>query len=172
MDNFAFSGNQLAEVEWSNHRLLYATPELREDLHLSGVATVRVRVSADAPTANLAVWLVSLPWAAEPEHFNDNIITKGWADPGNAGAEDIAAPRSGTPLTPGEFVELEFALQPDDQVIPAGARIGLMIFSSDRRFTVHPEPGTMLTVDLEGTSVVLPVVGGTDALLGALPEGG
>ena len=172
VDNFAFSGNQLAAVEWSSHRLLYATPELREDVHLSGVATVRVRLSADAPAANLTVWLVSLPWAAEPEHINDNIITKGWADPGNAGAEDIAAPRSGTPLTPGEFVELEFALQPDDQVIPAGARIGLMIFSSDRKFTVHPEPGTMLTVDLERTSVVLPVVGGTDALLGALPEGG
>ncbi len=168
VDNFAFSGNQLAAVEWSNHRLLYSTPELAEDVHLSGAATVRVRVSADAPAANLTVWLVSLPWAAEPEHINDNIISKGWADPSNAGAEDIASPRSGTPLTPGEFVELEFALQPDDQVIPAGARIGLMIFSSDQDYTVHPEPGTKLTVDLAGTSISLPVVGGTAALARAL----
>ena len=30
-------------------------------------------------------------------------------------------------------------MQPDDQVIPAGARIGLMVFSSDKNFTVHPE---------------------------------
>ena len=168
VDNFAFSGNQLAAVEWSNHRLLYSTPELREDVHLSGEATVRVRVSADAAAANLTVWLVSLPWADEPEHINDNIITKGWADPSNAGAENIASPRSGTPLTPGEFVELEFALQPDDQVIPAGARIGLMIFSSDQLYTVHPEPGTMLTVDLAGTSVSLPVVGGVAALTRAI----
>ena len=122
----------------------------------------------DAPAANLTVWLVSLPWAAEPEHINDNIISKGWADPTNAGADNIASPRSGTPLTPGEFVELEFALQPDDQVIPAGARIGLMIFSSDQDYTVHPEPGTKLTVDLAGTSISLPVVGGTAALARAL----
>ena len=168
VDNFAFTGNQLAAVEWSNHRLLYSTPELAEDVHLSGAATVRVRVSADAPAANLTVWLVSLPWVDEPEHINENIITKGWADPTNAGADNIASPRSGTPLTPGEFVELEFALQPDDQVIPAGARIGLMIFSSDQDYTVHPEPGTTLTVDLAGTSISLPVVGGTAALARAL----
>jgi len=115
---------------------------------------------------------VSLPWAAEPEHINENIITKGWADPTNAGADDLAAPRTGTPLTPGEFVELEFALQPDDQVIPAGARIGLMILSSDRLFTVHPDPGTTLTVDLGATSVVLPVVGGAEVLVRAMGAGG
>ena len=167
VDNFSFTGDQLAAAEWSNHRLLYATPELREDVHLSGVATVRVRVSADAPAANLSVWLVSLPWTSSNE-INDNIITKGWADPANAGAEDIASPRGGTALTPGEFVELEFALQPDDQIIPAGARIGLMIFSSDKYFTLHPDPGTTLAVDLGETSITLPVVGGSAALRRAL----
>ncbi len=167
VDNFSFEGGQLAAAEWSNHRLLYATPELREDVHLSGVATVRVRVSADTPAANLSVWLVSLPWT-DSENINDNIITKGWADPTNAGADDIAAPRSGAALTPGEFVELEFALQPDDQIIPAGARIGLMIFSSDKHFTLHPDPGTTLTVDLGGTSIELPVVGGAEALARAI----
>jgi X-Pro dipeptidyl-peptidase len=35
-----------------------------------------------------------------------------------------------------------------------------MIFSSDREFTLQPEPGTMITVDLDGTSVKIPVVGG------------
>ena len=162
-----FTGDQLAAAEWSNHRLMYATPELREDVHLSGVATVRVRMSADATAANLSVWLVSLPWT-EGGEINDNIITKGWADPANAGAEDIASPRAGTPLTPGEFVDLEFALQPDDQVIPAGARIGLMIFSSDKFFTLHPDPGTTLTVDLGETRIALPVVGGAAALRRAL----
>ncbi len=29
-----------------------------------------------------------------------------------------------------------------------------------KEYTVHPEPGTKLTVDLRGTSVELPVVGG------------
>ncbi|MYH10152.1 MAG: Xaa-Pro dipeptidyl-peptidase [Gemmatimonadales bacterium] len=167
IDNFTLTGDQLAAAEWSNHRLLYATPELRENVHLSGVATVRVRTSADAPAANLSVWLVSLPWTESGE-INDNIITKGWADPANAGAEDITSPRTGTPLTPGEFVDLEFALQPDDQIIPAGARIGLMIFSSDKFFTLHPDPGTTLTVDLGETRIALPVVGGSAALRRAL----
>ena len=167
VDNFAFEGGQLAAAEWSNHRLLYATPQLREDVHLSGVATVRVRVAADTPAANLSVWLVSLPWT-DSDNINDNIITKGWADPGNAGADDIASPRSGAALTPGEFVELEFPLQPDDQIIPAGARIGLMVFSSDKYFTLHPDPGSTLTVDLGGTSTELPVVGGAEALARAI----
>ena len=42
-----------------------------------------------------------------------------------------------------------------------------MIFSSDKDFTLWPEPGTELRVDLAGTSLTLPVVGGTDAWRGA-----
>ncbi len=167
VDNFSFAGGELAAAEWSSHRLLYATPELREDVHLSGVAKVRIRVAADAPGANLSVWLVSLPWTRS-ESINDDVITRGWADPSNAGAADVKSPRTGAPLVPGEFVELEFDLQPDDQVVPAGERIGLMIFSSDKDFTLHPDPGTRLQVDLRGTSVVLPVVGGREALAKAL----
>ncbi|MDH5758409.1 MAG: Xaa-Pro dipeptidyl-peptidase [Gemmatimonadota bacterium] len=167
VDNFSFGGGALAAAEWSTHRLLFATPVLREDVHLSGVARTRIRVAADAPAANLSVWLVSLPWTGS-RSINDDVITRGWADPRNAGAPDISSPRAGTDLVPGEFVEVEFALQPDDQIVPAGSRIGLMIFSSDRDFTLHPDPGTTLTVDLDGTSVELPVVGGRGALERAL----
>jgi X-Pro dipeptidyl-peptidase len=38
-----------------------------------------------------------------------------------------------------------------------------MIFSSDRDFTLWPEPGTELTIDLDATSIEMPVVGGADA---------
>jgi len=58
---------------------------------------------------------------------------------------------------------MTFDLQPDDQIIPAGQQIGLMVFSSDREFTLRPDPGTRLTVDIEATSLALPVVGGTKA---------
>ena len=51
---------------------------------------------------------------------------------------------------------------PDDQIIKAGQQIGLMIFSSDKEYTLHPKPGTELTIDLDGTSLTLPVVGGLD----------
>ena len=167
-DNFGFEGDHLAAADYSNHRLLYATPTLAEDAHLSGVTRVRVRLAADRPAVNLSVWLVSLPWTNGGRIY-DNVITRGWADPGNAGAENMASPRTGRELTPGEFVDVEFELQPDDQVIPAGARIGVMIFSSDKDFTVHPEPGATLTVDLAGTSIELPVVGGAGGLVFRMP---
>ena len=64
---------------------------------------------------------------------------------------------------PGKFVEMTFNLEPDDQIIAVGERIGLMIFSSDRDFTLWPPAGTKLTVDLAGTSLELPVVGGDAA---------
>jgi X-Pro dipeptidyl-peptidase len=35
-----------------------------------------------------------------------------------------------------------------------------MNFSSDRNFTLWPKPGAKLTLDLDGTSMHLPVVGG------------
>ncbi|MFT6079450.1 MAG: X-Pro dipeptidyl-peptidase [Planctomycetota bacterium] len=87
--------------------------------------------------------------------ITDNIITRGWADPQNH-----KSLTSSEPMKPGQFYDLEFDLQPDDQVIPVGQRIGLMVFSSDKEFTLRPEPGTKLSVDLAGTSLTLPVVGG------------
>ncbi len=59
---------------------------------------------------------------------------------------------------------MTFDLEPDDQVIPAGKQIGLMIFSTDREFTLWPDPGTRLTIDLNATSITLPVVGGKEAV--------
>lgn len=157
VDDVSKSGAQLAMAADSPHRLLYATPELKSDLHLSGTARLTVRVAASRPAANLSVWLVSLPWT-ERARITDNVITRGWADPQNRG--DL---RRSAPLVPGEFVQFAFDLQPDDQVIKAGARIGLMVFSSDQDFTLWPAAGTELTLDLDATVLELPVVGGRAA---------
>ena len=45
-----------------------------------------------------------------------------------------------------------------------------MIFSSDRDFTLWPAPGTERTMDLDATSVQMPVVGGVAALTRAVEE--
>ncbi len=156
VDNYSFSGATLAQAEITNHRLLYLTPTLQEDLHISGIASVTVRLASSKPAANLSVWLVSLPWQkGRKSKITDNIITRGWADPQN-----YADLSKSAPLTPNEFYKITFDLQPDDQVIPKGQQIGLMIFSSDRDFTLWPSPGTELTIDLDGTTLSLPVVGG------------
>jgi X-Pro dipeptidyl-peptidase len=151
----------------SKHRLLYATAPLSDAVHISGTPRITVRLASSKPAANLSVWLVVLPWTEGPIS-PANLITRGWADPQNhkslKDGGNYDSDSRGEPLAPGRFYDLTFDLQPDDQVVPAGKRIGLMIFSSDRDFTLWPSPGTELTIDLDGTSLRLPVVGGAGAV--------
>lgn len=167
IDDVSFTGEYLARVKNSPHRLLYTTPLLSEDVHISGTASITLSLSSSAPAANLSVWLVSLPWDGERSDGDaaiyNNIITRGWADPQNS--KSISESH---PLEPGNFYTLSFDFQPDDQIIPAGQKIGLMIFSSDQEFTLHPKAGTRLTVDLKKTGLTLPIVGGSDALQRAI----
>jgi X-Pro dipeptidyl-peptidase len=159
VDNFSFSGAALAEAEWTNHRLIYATPTLTQPVHISGTTSITINLSSNKSAANLSVWLVSLPWTENRNtKITDNVITRGWADPQN-----YRSLTESEPLVPGEFYEMKFDLQPDDQIIPKGQQIGLMIFSSDRDFTLRPTPGTELTIDLDATSITLPIVGGQAA---------
>jgi X-Pro dipeptidyl-peptidase len=105
-----------------------------------------------------------LPWnEGRRAKITDNIITRGWAD-----LQNRKSLTDSEPLIPGEFYSITFDLQPDDQLIKAGQQIGLMIFSSDREFTLWPEPGTELTIDLNGTELYLPLVGGTSAFSKAI----
>jgi X-Pro dipeptidyl-peptidase len=69
----------------------------------------------------------------------------------------------GEPLAPGKFYDLTFDLQPGDRMIPPGKQLAVLIMSSDRTFTLWPQPGTELTVDLAKTALTLPVVGGQAA---------
>lgn len=161
IDDVSKPGSQLAQALESKHRLLYVTPKLTRPLHISGTPKMHIRISSSAPAANLSVWLVSLPWK-KSRRIYDNIITRGWADPQNH--ESL---RESKPLVKGKFYDLVFDLQPDDQVIPAGQQIGLMIFSSDRDFTLWPPAGTKLKVDLGATHLELPVVGGSESFKAA-----
>jgi X-Pro dipeptidyl-peptidase len=159
IDDVAFSGKELAKAEKSEHRLLYVTPILKEAMHISGIAKISVQLASSKPAANFSVWLVALPWTDEKPKSTDNIITRGWADPQN-----YKSLTDGEPLTPGKFYNLNFDLQPDDQIIPAGKQIGLMIFSSDKEFTLWPKAGTEISINLNRTTLTLPIVGGLPAL--------
>ena len=166
VDDYTIIGKELAMAENSNHRLLFVSPILTNDLHISGVPKITVKLSSSKAAANLSVWLVSLPWDdSKKARITDNIITRGWADPQNH-----ASLRKGEPLQKGKFYNVSFDLMPDDQIIKKGQQIGLMIFSSDKEFTLHPEPGTELTIDLDGTSLSLPIVGGLDMFSNAVKE--
>ena len=123
------------------------------------MASITIKAASSKAAVNLSVYLVSLPWnTGRNSKITDNIITRGWADLQNY--ESIS---KSAPLKIGEFYEMTFDLQPDDQIIKKGQQIGLMIFSSDNNYTLLPKPGTELTIDLQGTKITIPIVGGENA---------
>ncbi|MBK7128783.1 MAG: Xaa-Pro dipeptidyl-peptidase [Crocinitomicaceae bacterium] len=158
-DDYSINYSELHKSKNASHRLLYLSPVLQKSIRISGVATVTIRLACNKPAANLSVYLITLPWI-EGKHVKiyENLITRSWADPQNH-----KSIRKGEPLIPGEYVQVSFDLMPDDQIIPEGKQIGLMIFSSDQEFTLCPKSGTQLTIDLNSTSITLPVVGGITA---------
>ncbi|MEO7217538.1 MAG: CocE/NonD family hydrolase C-terminal non-catalytic domain-containing protein, partial [Gemmatimonadaceae bacterium] len=125
------------------------------------------------PDANLTVWLVQLPFDSTTigTSIQEGLITRGWADPDNyrslTHGGNYDSKLAGVKLVPGQFVNMTFDLEPDDEFIPAGKQIGVMIMSSDPEFTLWPKLGTVITVDLNGSSFNLPIVGGAAALKSA-----
>jgi X-Pro dipeptidyl-peptidase len=170
VDDVAMSGSAAASAGESNHRLLYATPILTDTVHISGTPRVTLRVASSKAAANLSVWLVMLPYdsARSGSQSHAGVITRGWADIQNYKSLTRGGPYEsmlpGEPLVPGKFYDLTFDLEPDDEFVPPGKRLAVMIMSSDREFTLWPKPGTELTVDLARSSFSIPIVGGTTAL--------
>ena len=163
-DNASFSATSLAQSTSSNHRLLYVSEILKEDLHISGLASITIKAASSKPAVNLSVYLVSLPWNKNKgAKITENIITRGWAD-----LQNNSSLSKSSPLIPDKFYKMTFDLQPDDQIIKKGQQIGLMLFSSDSEYTLLPRPGTELTIDLKETMITLPIVGGKSAFKKAI----
>jgi X-Pro dipeptidyl-peptidase len=166
VDDAVKSGSLNASEPQSQNRLLYATPVLTDTVHISGAARMTLRLSSSAPAANLSVWLVMLPYDSTRvgSGSHTGVVARGWADIRNyksltkGGNYDSKLP--GEPLVPGKFYDVTFDLEPDDEFIPAGKRLGVMIMSSDKEFTLAPKPGTELTLDLAHSTCLIPIVGG------------
>jgi len=169
-DDVAMSGSALASAAVSGARLLYATPTLTDTVHISGTARVTLRIASSKPAANLSVWLVMLPYdsARVGSQSHAGVITHGWADIQNykslTKGGNYESKNPGEPLVPGKFYDLTFDLEPDDEFVPAGKQLAVMIMSSDREFTLWPQAGTELTIDLAHSSFSIPIVGGSAAL--------
>lgn len=169
-DNVALSGSTNASAAQSSARLLYATPVLTDTVHVSGTPRVTLRIASSAAAANLSVWLVMLPYDSSRVGSGSHagLIARGWADIQNyrslthGGNYDSLVP--GEVLVPGRFYDLTFDLEPDDEFVPAGKQLAVMVMSSDREFTLWPRPGTELTIDLAHSTFAIPIVGGVNAL--------
>ncbi len=170
VDDVSVSGSANALAPQSRHRLLYATPAFSDTVHISGTPRVTLRVASSVPAANLSVWLVMLPYdsarAGSQSHVGS--LTHGWADIQNASSlkkgGEYTSTKKGKPLTPGKFYDLTFDLEPDDEFVPPGKQLAVMIMSSDAEFTLWPKPGAQLMVDLSKSTFMIPVVGGAAAL--------
>ena len=173
-DDFHVSPSAMALAGSSANRLLYTLPTFKDTVHISGRPVVTLRLAANKPAVNLSVYLVTLPFDSLNigSAGQRGTVTRGWADPQNykalTGDADYVSMMKGEPLKPGQFYNMTFPLQADDQVILPGQQLGVMIFSTDAYFTLRPAPGAELTIDLDGTSFTLPIVGGKARLQSAL----
>ena len=157
-DDASMSAEELAAALESPHRLVYQTPPLASPVHLSGVPSVSLRLSINAPAAIVSAMLVD--YRAADKLF---IVTRGWADPQNREALDRTVP-----VIPGTPYTIRFELQPHDYVFATGSRIGLVVLSSDQLFTLHPPAGTRLSLTASESFAIIPVVGGASAVSSAV----
>ncbi|HKS07458.1 MAG TPA: CocE/NonD family hydrolase, partial [Gemmatimonadaceae bacterium] len=173
-DDFNVTPAMMALAATSQNRLLYALPAFTDSVHLSGRTVVTLKIAASKPAVNLSVYLVTLPYDSTRigSAGQVGVVTRGWADPQNhkslTSDADFVTMAKGEPLKPGQFYTMTFPLQADDQIIPPGQQLAIMIFSSDAGFTLRPAPGSELTIDLDGSSFTLPVVGGVRGLQAAM----
>jgi X-Pro dipeptidyl-peptidase len=161
VDDYNLSLKDLSTGNFNN-RLLFRSAILTEDLHISGLTEVELKLAIlNNKAANLSLALVSLPWEEGSKvPITANIITRGWADLQNHKALDKSQE-----LIEGDYYSLRFYLNPDDQIIPKGQQIALVVFSSDKEFTLHPRAGTELSLDLNNSTLHLPIVGGKEQYL-------
>ena len=154
VDDASVTATTALNAASSSARLLYMSPVLTDNVRISGTPTVSLSASFSKPKANVSVYLVSLPQTG-----SGTILTRGWIDPENR-RSDFVSER----VIPRAFYRLSVDMQAKDTIVPAGRRLGLMVMSTDRDYTVRPAPGTEVTIHPAASSVSIPVVGGERAL--------
>lgn len=160
-DDYHIAPINLLDTVQAKHRLLYLTPTLKNDLRISGIPNIQLAVAVNKPAVNLSLYLVAIQQDTNKKEYNQiKLINRTWADPQN-----YESLNRSKPLEPNTFYSLNVNFNPDDEIIPKGAKIGLMIFSSDKEFTLHPNPGTRLSIDLNQCRLTLPIVGDVNDLI-------
>jgi X-Pro dipeptidyl-peptidase len=157
-DDSSKKAEELAAAATSPHRLSYATPALDGSLRISGTVRADLRLSFSRPAANVTVLLVD-----RAPDGTAKVVTRGWADPQNRNSHWRT-----TAVKPGHAYGIRVNFEPDDYVFAAGHQVGIVVLSSDYDYTLRPQPGAGITVDLGKSGITLPVVGGREALIDAL----
>ena len=186
VDDTAQTGEALADNELSAdpNRLVYLTRPLEEPVRLSGTPRVTVRASVDGLSPFLTALLVDygtdtrfagvrrltetdcvgpgLPedpgCFARREYVTREtpykVVTRGWLDVRNR-----ISPWISQPVNPGTTYTFSFELQPNDHIFKPGHRLGIVLISTDRDYTLRYPAGTTVDVRLGLGHALLPLSG-------------
>ncbi|HZM74503.1 MAG TPA: Xaa-Pro dipeptidyl-peptidase [Candidatus Limnocylindrales bacterium] len=186
VDDTAQTGEQLADNELGAdpNRLVYLTPPLEQPVRLSGTPRVTVRASVDGRSPYLTALLVDygtdtrfagirrlaetdcigpgLPedpgCFARREYVTRDtpyyVVTRGWLDVRNR-----ISPWISQPVVPGSTYTFSFQLQPNDHIFKPGHRLGVVLISTDRDYTLRYPAGTTVDVQLGIGHALLPLAG-------------
>jgi X-Pro dipeptidyl-peptidase len=155
IDDASLSAVNLISPKNSENRLLFWSQTLEKPLHLSGTGQINLKVACNKAAANLSVYLIAVNNKSKhkKQKLKNILVNRAWADPQNHRSLEKSEA-----LQSGSFYNLTLKFQPDDQIIPAGHQLGLLIFSSDPDFTLRPKKGTQVTLNLEQTWLEVLVV--------------
>lgn len=152
---------------------------IAEDLHLNGKARLHLRLQSSTNKGLLSAQLMELgskkylqPYPAVLSvrtldngryHMLDNltelpfkeagqrVITKGYLNLQNR--HDLLEVE---PVTPGEWMEFDFELQPTIYKLEKGTTLRLVLYTTDFEITVRDQTDYQLTIDLANSSLSLP----------------
>ena len=152
---------------------------IAEDLHLNGKAHLHLRLQSSTNKGLLSAQLMELgskkylqPYPAVLSvrtldngryHMLDNltelpfkeagqrVITKGYLNLQNR--HDLLQVE---PVTPGEWMEFDFELQPTIYKLEKGTTLRLVLYTTDFEITVRDQTDYQLTIDLANSSLTLP----------------
>ena len=152
---------------------------IAEDLHLNGKARLHLRLQSSTNKGLLSAQLMELgskkylqPYPAVLSvrtldngryHMLDNltelpfkeagqrVITRGYLNLQNR--HDLLQVE---PVTPGEWMEFDFELQPTIYKLEKGTTLRLVLYTTDFEITVRDQTDYQLTIDLANSSLTLP----------------
>ncbi len=104
---------------------------------LSGTPMIAITGNIDRSLSKLTALRVYYG-GAKPEN-----VTRGWMDPQN-----IKRIENSTAIQPGKDYTFTWDMQPDEYVFKAWHKIGVGLIASDYDYTITPEGGTKVTVQL------------------------
>ncbi len=124
-----------APTQKNSERVILLSDKLEADTLFSGTVKVNLMLSVlNRAAANITVAIVKYSGSSR-----GTIMTRGWADPQNY--RNLS---EGELLTRGVKYNLSFEIEPKQFKLRKGERLGVLLTSTDNKYTLRPSTGTEL----------------------------